>query len=433
MKDNSLILGTPLVEGGSVRPPQHAGAPGLLASRGTSPIYFTGDGHLITIAPTGAGKGRSAIIPNLLLFNGSVIVVDPKGENYRVTADARRRMGQQIVKLDPFNLIPEVASDSFNPFDILEFTGSVVNDEIRAMIEAILGEPAIFRGDHFWDEAARSLIAGLALYIATSKDAESRNLSFLRGLLYRDDVVYGIAKTLDDEAGILQEAYEEMATYLQANDRARQDILMSAQVYFRHYGSPSVRDAVNKTSFDLSQVISGAPMSIYIIVPPTKLVSHQRLIRAWVGSLLSLISSRKHIPELKTLLLLDEAAQLGYFHSLETAITLLRGYGLTTWSFWQDLSQMQQIYPTTWESILNNCSVIQLFGLKNHRVAIDLGQIMGVEPSTLRDIARDEQGIVIDGDGPLLARKLDYLQDNLFKNSFNANPLYKNVILQHDN
>jgi len=130
--------------------------------------------------------------------------------------------------------------------------------------------------------------------------------------------------------------------------------------------------------------------------------------------------------------LLDEAAQLGYFHSLETAITLLRGYGLTTWSFWQDLSQMQSLYPKTWESILNNCSVIQLFGLKNHRVAQDLGQLMGVEPAALRDIARDEQGIVIDGDGPVLARKLDYLRDAMFKDSFNANPMYKDVDLSYD-
>lgn len=50
------------------------------------PILFTAEGHLITIAPTGAGKGIGALIPTLLRHPGQVIVIDPKGENYRVTA-----------------------------------------------------------------------------------------------------------------------------------------------------------------------------------------------------------------------------------------------------------------------------------------------------------------------------------------------------------
>src|ERR1700684_2772047 len=48
-------------------------------------IRYTGDGHLVTFAPTGAGKGAGVIIPNLLHYNGSIIVVDPKGENFVVT------------------------------------------------------------------------------------------------------------------------------------------------------------------------------------------------------------------------------------------------------------------------------------------------------------------------------------------------------------
>lgn len=41
-----------------------------------TPILHTGGGHLLTIAPTGAGKGVSCIIPTLLRFPGPVIVID---------------------------------------------------------------------------------------------------------------------------------------------------------------------------------------------------------------------------------------------------------------------------------------------------------------------------------------------------------------------
>ena len=49
--------------------------------------------------------------------------------------------------------------------------------------------------------------------------------------------------------------------------------------------------------------------------------------------------------ENSTLMLLDEAAQLGTLPQLRQAITLLRGYGVRVWSFWQDLSQLINLYP----------------------------------------------------------------------------------------
>lgn len=57
------------------------------------PILYTGSGHLMTIAPTGAGKGVNCIIPTLLRYPGPVTVIDPKGENYAVTAEYRRQLG----------------------------------------------------------------------------------------------------------------------------------------------------------------------------------------------------------------------------------------------------------------------------------------------------------------------------------------------------
>ena len=59
--------------------------------------------HLISIAPTRSGKGVSLIIPNLLTYRGSVLVVDPKGENAWVTAAFRRQaFGQKTVIVDPW-------------------------------------------------------------------------------------------------------------------------------------------------------------------------------------------------------------------------------------------------------------------------------------------------------------------------------------------
>jgi type IV secretion system protein VirD4 len=71
---------------------------------------FRQDGHILTCAPTGAGKGIGAVIPNLLTYPGSAFVLDFKGENYAVTARARREMGHAVVLVDPFTITGAAAN-----------------------------------------------------------------------------------------------------------------------------------------------------------------------------------------------------------------------------------------------------------------------------------------------------------------------------------
>ena len=66
-------------------------------------LHYDGAAHLLTMAPTRSGKGVGTIIPNLLLLDRSVICIDPKGENARVTARARAAKGK-VWCLDPFGV-----------------------------------------------------------------------------------------------------------------------------------------------------------------------------------------------------------------------------------------------------------------------------------------------------------------------------------------
>ena len=65
-------------------------------------LRFAGDGHIMVFAPSGAGKGIGFVQPNLHDYRGSLVCLDPKGENAIVAAEHRRRMGQQVIVLDPF-------------------------------------------------------------------------------------------------------------------------------------------------------------------------------------------------------------------------------------------------------------------------------------------------------------------------------------------
>lgn len=258
------------------------------AVRGVEPITFEEDGHLMTVAPTGTGKGRSVIIPNLLTYEGPVMVVDPKGENYAVTAKKRRAMGQTIVKVDPFNVIEDEYNDTFNPFDVLDFMPDTINDEVKMLAELVRGDELNLT-EKFWENWAQSLLSAICLYVASMPDKD-RSFAGVYDLLFADDITYNLAVILDTESKkIPTEAYQQIATFLQHGEKVRSGVLATVQQYLRLFGSPHVRQSVQTTSFSLLDIYKGAPVTLYLIIPPHKLVSHRALFRLWVGSLLTMI------------------------------------------------------------------------------------------------------------------------------------------------
>jgi type IV secretion system protein VirD4 len=63
--------------------------------------------HTMVVAPTGVGKGVSFVIPFLLSCEESCVVVDFKGELALLTAEHRRRMGHEVIILDPFKMVTQ--------------------------------------------------------------------------------------------------------------------------------------------------------------------------------------------------------------------------------------------------------------------------------------------------------------------------------------
>jgi len=184
--------------------------------------------------------------------------------------------------------------------------------------------------------------------------------------------------------------------------------------------------SLRSSSFDLEEITRGDPVSIYLVIPPEKLETHGAMIRLWVGAFMSAIVKRRRKVKTKTLFILDEAAQLGTFPQLRQAITLLRGYGVQTWSFWQDLSQLQNLYPNDWETMFNNSHVTQSFGATNLRLARIIVSLMGGihTPEEILELDSDEMALLMAGDQAVIAQKPNYLTDPIFKGMFDKNPYY---------
>ena len=161
------------------------GPDGLIVGRAAQPDYFllryAGPGHLLTIAPTRAGKGVGAILPNLLLADRPVIVIDPKGENYRVAARARNRFGP-VWALDPFGVTGN-ESAAYNPLDLLDPGSERFAEDAAALADAIVSDPPGEVREAHWNEEAVALLSGLILLCASSEPPARRNLARVRAYL----------------------------------------------------------------------------------------------------------------------------------------------------------------------------------------------------------------------------------------------------------
>jgi type IV secretion system protein VirD4 len=385
-------------------------------------LWYRGDNHLMTVAPTGAGKGRGVIIPNLLTYTGPAVIVDPKGEAYQTTARRRRQMGQRIVVLDPFRVVGG-RSDRLNPLDVFDLPGAVVDSDAE-MMASLLSVGHQFTRDPFWSDSANGLVSGLVAHIGTAGKPEERTLNQLRHFLYHDDMDYHLAVLLDTKAVSNPMARDEFVGYLShPSKETRPSVRTTACTYIKALGSASVAEALGPSSFSLRDVVEGRPLTIYVIIPPEKLESHRALLRLWVGTLLTAVTSRKEIPPARTLFLLDEAAQLGTLGALRQAVTLLRGYGLQVWSFWQDLGQLRNLYPHDWQTMVNNSGVLQVFGLNNHLAAREWAELMGVEARDLAGLERVDAALFVEGEYRR-CRRPDYLRDHLFAGLYDDNPRF---------
>ncbi|WP_176400341.1 type IV secretory system conjugative DNA transfer family protein, partial [Sphingobium sp. Z007] len=144
-------------------------------------LHYDGAAHLLTMAPTRSGKGVGTIIPNLLLLDRSVICIDPKGENARVTARARAAKGK-VWCLDPFGVSGQPPA-RYNPLDRLDPASLDLAEDANTLADALVHDAPGQSGEAHWNEEAKALIAGLILHTVVHEPADRRVLATVRDKL----------------------------------------------------------------------------------------------------------------------------------------------------------------------------------------------------------------------------------------------------------
>jgi type IV secretion system protein VirD4 len=372
-------------------------------------ITYSGDGHIITFAPTGTGKTSGPVICNARIHPGQIIVVDPKGEVYRATADARRAMGQEVHVLD---LRDGGLPGSLNPLDLATRCGTDPAAIARSFAAEIIERSGEER-DRFWNDTAENFTTGGVTWLLAHKPPKERKISTLFDLL-TDDASYQLACILDDKKVTNRTVRSAFSSFLDLPEReTRPSVLGTVLTHLRLFDSDLTRRLTDSTSFDIDAFISGAPMSLYIIVPPARLTAYRPLLRVWLSLLILALTQRTALPQSRTLMLCDEIGNLGKIDALLMAATLMRSWGVTLWSFWQNPAQLT-VYGAQANSFVDNAGIVQAFGVRNSRMAQEISTLIGgISADEIMRMHSNEQLLLIEGK-LTRARQVRYYDDKEF-------------------
>lgn len=353
------------------------------------PIGINDDRNQITKAGTRGGKGISLIVPNLCLYPGSALVIDPKATNARLTALRRGNgskhcegMGQKthILATKRFPGLPKDLMGAFNPLDLLDPEDEECLDLASTMAGALVVSSK--EDDAHFDDTARSLIKGLMLYVILNVEAEKRNLPYVHTLLMRgarDQMIFDKGAPIDgDDPDPFQYLLELMleeerlegviagiaATLLDMGEREYGSVLSTARRNLEFLERPGMRRVLSKSTFSLDDLKNDPNgMTIYLCMPPTRMSDSDRWLRLMIACALESIYETTEAPKSghPVLFLLEEFPTLKHMEIIENAAGFAAEYGLKLWIICQDLSQLKRHYKDGWETFLANSGVVQAF------------------------------------------------------------------------
>ena len=272
---------------------KHQGSDGLLIGRnpGTGRLLrYDGPAHLITLAPTRAGKGVGTVIPNLLGVDRSVLVIDPKGENARIAGEARRRFGTVHV-LDPFGvsdtgMVSGHPSACYNPLDQLTPDSLDLGEDAASLTEALVMDPPGQVTEAHWNEEAKAILGGLIMFCVCHEDRDRRSLATVREYLTlpqdRLKALLELMQDSDAAGGLIARAANR---FLGKADREAASVLSNAQRHTHFLDSPRIARCLARSDFTFSD-LRHRITSVFLVLPPNRMDAYSRWLRLLVSQAL---------------------------------------------------------------------------------------------------------------------------------------------------
>jgi len=316
-----------------------------------------GEGHVCVVAPTRSGKGVGVVIPTLLTWPDSVVIMDIKGENFRLSAGRRKQLGSVVLKFDPTS--PD--SCHFNPFDEVPIGTDDEWGDIDNIATSLLDPRG--RGtamDSHWDRQGVGWV-GAVIYHLLKKEND-KTLRGLATLISGSADKGGIAGTITRirDANIHSTVAQEMQMMLDKSPNERSGIISTVQGFLKIYRDPRIAAATSRSDFHIADLMNHEkPVSLYLVIPVKDMDRLQPLLRLMLNQIVKGLTPRMegNKPRWKLLLMLDEFCVLGHMELLSKMLPFVPGYGIRACVVAQNLTQIEAAYGRD-QPIVQTCETL---------------------------------------------------------------------------
>ena len=376
----------------------------LLGSSGSDELVWNGQSHLLTVAPTRTGKATMQIIPNLLSYKGSCVVLDPKGELYEASGEWRKQNVGPVYCINPFG-VGDAPSHGFNPIDS-------VDDEHEATKLAEMIYPRTMDDrQRFFDNEAIGLLAPIVYFIAKFARKEDRTIATIRDTVSSlSNDFYGLIKAMSDPSmpPFIQNAANTVKT--KTKDVAQPRLIDSLSQHLRLWDTPGLREATSRSDIDF-KTLKDTPATVYLILPFDEIGPFSTFVQMVFAAALDAMLENKSQPDIPVLFIFDEFLSLEADERFVSALRTHASVGARLWFFLQDLPTLEQKYPTNWKSFLQ-AEVKTFFGTDDHYTAEMISTWIGdttvsfTDPGGNVSVGKDGAHYSISDDIKLSGRRL---------------------------
>ena len=348
--------------------------------------YLRHDGpeHILCFAPTRSGKGVGLILPTLLAWEQSSVVLDIKGENFALTAGYLAQKGHKTLRFDPSDA--EGASAAFNPLEEIRLCSSLAIPDAQQIASMVM-DPNGKGLEDYWNKAAFGFFGGALLHCLIKTWVKHKRAASL----------HDVAVMLEDPERPIRAVFEEMLTadhagmlagifpgppaqrqagaaahvfiasaargMLSKADNEMSGVLNTATANLALYKDPIVAQNISRCDFRLSDLMNhDSPVNLYLVISPADIDRLRPLLRIFLAQMLGRFTERMEFEDgagkaayrHRLLLMLDEFTSLGKLAIVERAIAYMAGYGVKGYFIVQDTKQLTQAYGQD-NAIMANC------------------------------------------------------------------------------
>ncbi len=426
----------------------------VIGKMGSRLIRLGGQQFVILAAPTRSGKGVGVVIPNLLDYQESVVVLDIKQENFDLTSGWRKAQGHDIYLFNPF--AEDRRTHRWNPLSYVSNDPAFRISDIQAI--AAMLYPDGDAGQKFWVSQARNAFMALALYLYERFDHQmgegTENSSLLfptLGAVYRlssgdgQSELKPFLRALSQEPFLSSHAKTAFAGMLSQADETFASILGTFKEPLNAFINPILDAATSANDFLLTDVRKKR-MTIYIGIQPNKLAESRLIINLFFSQLIN--QNTKELPQnnkaLKhqCLLLMDEFTSIGKVDIIASAVSYMAGYNIRLLPIIQSMAQLDATYgKDISRTIITNHALQIVYAPREQQDANDYSEMLGYTtvrkdsftrgrdfskseseerralmlPQELKAIGFDKEIFFYEGiPQPVLCDKIKYYQDKMF-------------------